>query len=115
MENNDDEPIDHPALAKYPDSPTALSRVDGAVYRVPLLRDRDEAVPVPVNDLVATRAALYRFRLLLDEGAGSDWDLHILGEVLVAGTSEQPPRTREEVSNYLDGLRGRINGSLPDW
>ena len=37
-------PILHPALQKYPSSPTALVRVDGVLYQVPMQRDLDEAV-----------------------------------------------------------------------
>lgn len=110
-----DEAIDHPSLAKYPDSPATLCRVDGVLYRVPLIRDRDEAVPVPVNDLVAASAAIHRFTELLSSGAGSAWDISILGDVLVAGTNEDAPRGRQEVCDHLGGLSARLNEALPYW
>ncbi len=54
--NAAEQPQDHPTLAKYPSHPTALYRgEDGVLWRVPLHRDRDEAVAVPVEDLVQAR------------------------------------------------------------
>jgi len=115
MSGNRTEPIDHPALAKYPDSPTALFRYDGVLWRVPIHRDRDEAVPVAVNDLMQARGALHQLKLLIDSGAGDDGTIRTIGDVLVAGTSEEAPHTREDVARYLRGLWERINGSLPYW
>ena len=37
-----------------------LDGVDGVPYRVPVKRERDEVVPVPVNDLVEWRSAIHR-------------------------------------------------------
>ncbi len=110
-----EEPIEHPALAKYPDSPTALSRVDGVLYRVPMLRDRDEAVAVPVNDLVQARTAVYQLQKLIEGGAGDDYRLETISRVLVFGTADRQPTTREELARYLTGLRERLNGWLPHW
>ena len=45
-------PIDHLSLTKYPENPSMLDGVDGVPNRVPMKRERDEVVPVPVNDLV---------------------------------------------------------------
>jgi len=115
MSGNRPEPVDHPALAKYPDSPTVLYTADGVTWRVPMHRDRDEAVPVAVNDLMQARGALHQFKLLVDSGAGDDATIRTIGDVLVAGTNEAAPTTREEVSHYLRGLWERINGSLPYW
>lgn len=115
MSGEHSEPVDHPSLAKYPDSPTVLYRYDNVLWRVPMRRDRDEAVPVAVNDLMQARGALHQFKLLVESGAGDDVTIRTIGDVLVAGTNEEAPRTREEVSHYLRGLWERINGSLPYW
>lgn len=54
------EPREHPTLAKYPGHPTGLYRgEDGILWRIPLGRDRDEAVAVPVEDLVQARGAVH--------------------------------------------------------
>lgn len=106
---------DHQSLAKYPEAPTKLFTQDGITWRVPAQRDRDEAVPVIVEDLVQARAAVHQLLLLVKNGAGRDVDIQIMGHVLQGTTSEPPPQTRAEVIEYLDGLRDRLNGSLPYW
>lgn len=50
------EPRDHPSLEKYAGGPTRLYSADGVLWRVPAKRDRDEAVPIPVEDLVQASA-----------------------------------------------------------
>lgn len=117
MTDRPEEPIDHPSLAKYPDSPIALSRVDGGpLYRVPIRRDRDEAVAVPVSDLMEARLAIHQFRRLIDAGAGDDAWLERLGWSLVDDPSDPArPRTREEVSRYLTGVWERVSSWLPYW
>lgn len=116
MKGDFEDPIDHPSLTKYPNKETMIVTIDGVSHRVPLGRDsRDEAVPVIVNDLVAARGALHQFKKLIDSGAGDDFTIQIIGEVIVAGTNEPAPQTRKEVSRALQGLRDRINGSLPSW
>lgn len=111
-----EEPIDHPSLAKYPDSPTALSRVDGGpLYRVPIRRDRDEAVPIPVSDLVQARTAIHQLRRFVSAGAGDEMDVQMLGQVLVHGTADEVPETRDDVIRYLEGVERRIGSWLPYW
>lgn len=51
------EPREHPSLAKYPGVPTKQYTRDGVTWRIPARRDRDEAVPVPVEDLVQARGS----------------------------------------------------------
>jgi len=109
-------PIDHPALAKYPGSPTALVRVAGGpLYRVPVVRDRDEAVPVPVNDLMQARTAIHQLRLLLESGAVGDFRIRTIAETLTHTTADPTPQSREELEEYLRGLWERLNGCLPYW
>lgn len=116
MSDERETPIDHPALAKYPDSPTALVRVDGGpLYRVPVRRDRDEAVPVPVNDLMQARTAIHQLRVLLASGAGDDFRIQTLAETLTHTTADPTSQTRKELEDYLRGLWERINGCLPYW
>lgn len=109
------EPIEHPALAKYPDSPTALVRIEGVLYRVPVHRDHDDAVPVPVNDVMQARTAIHQLRKLLDGGAARDDQVAAIGWALVAGSNDPAPQTREELDQYLRGLWERVNGCLPYW
>ena len=114
--NAAEQPRDHPTLAKYPGHPTALHRgEDGVLWRVPLRRDRDEAVAVPVEDLVQARGAVHQLKLMVERGFGDDVDLEMMGHVLTGTSAAAPPRTRKEVLQYLDGLRDRLTGSLPDW
>lgn len=116
MEQEHEEPTDHPSLAKYPGSPVALSRVDGGpLYRVPIMRDKDEAVPVPVSDLIQARLAIHQLRVLIDAGAGDDAWLEALGWSLVQGTADERPVTRAEVAHYLEGVWQRINDWMPHW
>jgi len=111
-----EQPRDHPSLAKYPGHPTALYRgEDGILWRVPLQRDRDEAVPIPVEDLVQARGAVHQLQLMVERGGFDEVDLEMLGHVLVGTSAEQPPRTRGEILRYLDGLRDRLTDSLPSW
>ena len=114
--NAAEQPRDHPTLAKYPGHPTALYRgEDGVLWRVPLYRDRDEAVAVPVEDLVQARGAVHQLKLMVERGCGDDVDLEMMGHVLAGTSAADPPRTRREVLQYLDGLRDRLTGSLPEW
>ena len=84
--NAAEQPQDHPTLAKYPSHPTALYRGEaGVLWRVPLYRDRDEAVAVPVEDLVQARGAVHQLKLMVERGCGDDVDLEMMGHVL-AGT-----------------------------
>lgn len=108
-------PILHPALQKYPSSPTALVRVDGVLYQVPMQRDLDEAVPVPVNDLMQARTAVHQLLLTLRSGGCDDYRIESAGRALVAGMDEPPPTTREELDRYLEQLRKRLNSWLPMW
>jgi len=111
-----EQPRDHPSLAKYPGHPTALYRGDdGILWRVPMQRDRDEAVPIPVEDLVQVRGAVHQLKLMVERGGFDEVDLEMLGHVLVGPSAEQPPRTRGEILRYLDGLRDRLTDSLPSW
>ena len=106
----------HPSLATSPGNPTALYRGDdGILWRVPLQRDRDEAVPIPVEDLVQARGAVHQLKLMLERGAGDDVDVEMIGHVLQGTSADTAPRTRPEVLSYLDGLRDRLTGSLPYW
>lgn len=114
--NAAEQPQDHPTLAKYPSHPTALYRgEDGVLWRVPRHRDRDEAVAVPVEDLVQARGAVHQLKLMVERGFGDDVDLEMMGHVLAGTSAADPPRTRREVLQYLDGLRDRLTGSLPEW
>ena len=116
MSDEQETPIDHPTLAKYPDSPTALVRIDGGpLYRVPVKRDRDEAVPVPVNDLMQARSAIHQLRVLLESGAGDDFRIQSIAEVLTHTTADATPQTREELAQYVRGLWQRLNHCLPYW
>lgn len=108
-------PILHPALEKYPGSPTALVRVDGVLYEVPLNRDRDEAVPVPVNDLMQARTAVHQLLLILRDGGLDDYRAEAAGRALVGGMDEEPPITHQQLGVYLEQLRRRLNSWLPMW
>ena len=69
-------PRDHPTLAQYPDSPTALVRDDdGVLWRVPVDRGGDEAVLVPVQDLVQARGAVAIVDLQPEAAAMAHWSL----------------------------------------
>lgn len=116
MSDEPETPIDHPTLAKYPNSPTALVRVDGGpLYRVPVRRDRDEAVPVPVSDLVQARTAINQLCLLMEAGAGDDYRIWAFAETLTHATADPSPQTRAELGEYLRGLWRRLNGCMPYW
>lgn len=106
---------DHPSLAKYPDGPTKFYTRDGVTWRVPARRDRDEAVAVPVEDLVQARGAVFQLKKFIAAGAGSESQVWTLGWVLQGTSSEPAPQTRAEVVAYLDGLTKRLTGSLPYW
>jgi hypothetical protein len=111
-----EQPREHPSLTKYPGYPTALYRdEDGTLWRVPIQRDRDEAVPVPVEDLVQARGAVHQLKLFVERHQVDEVDLEMLGHVLVGTAHEAPPRTRDEILHYLDRLRDRLTGSLPYW
>ena len=70
-----EQPRDHPSLAKYPGHPTALYRGDdGILWRVPMQRDRDEAVPIPVEDLVQARGAVHQLKLMVERGGFDEVD-----------------------------------------
>ena len=104
------------ASAKYLGHPTALYRgEDGILWRVPMQRARDEAVPIPEEDLVQARGAVHQLKLMVERGGFDEVDLEMLGHVLVGTSAEPPPRTREEILRYLDGLRDRLTDSLPSW
>lgn len=106
---------DHPSLAKYPDGPTKHYVKDGVAWRVPAKRDRDEAVPIPVEDLVQARGAVFQLKKFIAAGAGSENDILMLGFVIQGTSSDPAPQTRDEVVAYLDGLHKRLTGSLPHW
>lgn len=106
---------DHPSLAKYPDGPVKHFTQDGITWRVPARRDRDEAAPVIVEDIVQARGAVHQLLLQVKKGAGSDTDIVMMGQVLVGTSSDPPPTTRDEVIAYLDRLRDRLTASLPYW
>lgn len=110
-----DSPQDHPTLAKYPNAPTRLYTSEGTTWRVPARRDRDEAVPVPVEDLVQARGAVFQLKQFIERGAGTETDIQMLGHVLQGTSSDPPPQTRAEVTAWLDGLTTRLTGSLPYW
>lgn len=64
------------ASAKYPGHPTALYRGEGGIlWRVPLERDRGEAVPIPDEDLVQARGAVHQLRLIVVQGGFDEVDL----------------------------------------
>ena len=114
--NAAEQPRDHPTLAKYPGHPTALYRgEDGVLWRVPLDRDRDEAVAVPVEDLVQARGAVHQLKPMVARGFDEEVAPQVRGHGLAGTSAADPPRTRREVLQYLDGLRDRLTGSLPDW
>lgn len=116
MRSEPEVPRDHPTLGQYPDSPTANVRDDdGVLWRVPVDRGGDEAVPVPVQDLVQARAAISRLKAIIEEGAGDDFQTELTGMV-IRGTSNEPaPTTRADVVEYLEGLKRRLTGCLPSW
>ena len=95
----------------------SVSHVDDTQTLTPdkLQRDRDEAVPIPVEDLVQARGAVHQLKLMVERGGFDEVDLEMLGHVLVGTSAEQPPRTRGEILRYLDGLRDRLTDSLPSW
>lgn len=109
-------PRDHPTLAQYPDSPTALVRDDdGVLWRVPVDRGGDEAVLVPVQDLVQARGAVARLKAMIEEGAGDGFQTELTGMVIRGTSNEAAPSTRAEVVEYLDGLKRRLTSCLPNW
>ena len=84
----------------------------GDVVDVDLLAD------IPLHDAsAAPREVLARvpFRQVVERGFGGDVDLEMMGHVLAGTSAADPPRTRREVLQYLDGLRDRLTGSLPEW
>lgn len=116
MSSQPEVPRDHPALALYPDSPTANVRYDdGVLWRVPIARGRDEAVPVPVADLIQARAGVARLKALVEQGVCDDFQTQLTGLVVRGTSNEDAPVTRAEVVDYLDGLARRLGGCLPGW
>lgn len=112
----DEQARDHPSLTKYPGGRVTYVRDDdGVLWRVPVGRDRDEAVPVPVEDLVQARGAIHRLKVLLEKGAGDESEVEMIGYVVNGTSEDEPPLTRAEVITYLDSLWKRLNGSLPGW
>ena len=61
------------------------------------------------------RGAVHQLKLMVERGFGDDVDLEMMGHVLAGTSAADPPRTRREVLQYLDGLRDRLTGSLPEW
>jgi hypothetical protein len=115
-DNLREEPIDHPSLAKYPNSATALVRIDGGpLQRVPVQRDRDEAVAVPVHDLMEARMVIHQFRKLIDSGAGDDTWIRATSWGLGRPGDDMPEMSREDLSVYLRGLWERVSAWLPYW
>lgn len=116
MNSQPEAPRDHPTLAQYPDSPTALVRDDdGILWRVPIARRRDEAVAVPVEDVIQARAAVARLTALIEMGAADEIQTALTGMALRGTSNEQAPATRTEVVAYLEGLTLRLNSCLPSW
>lgn len=110
-----EQPIKHPDLAKYPHRPSHLIRHDGVLYEVPFRDALDEAVPVPVTDLVHAVAAIHQLRQLVDKTDLTEFQLESIGEAIVLTTNEPIPVTRQEVSAELRRLGQRINGWKPYW
>lgn len=108
-------PIDHPDLARHPAAPTALARLDGVLYRVPIVDRRDEAVPVRVEDVMAARAAVHQLSDLLPEFNAER--VEVIGRTTTLGTraGETPPVNEEDVRTALVDLRDRLKSSLPDF
>lgn len=108
-------PLNHPTLKDHPDHPTILARIDGVLYRVPLLDHRDEQVDVRVEDVMQARAVIGQFSKLL--GRLDEFDVESAGRATTLGThaGENPPTTREDVQDHLDALRHRLNSTLPDF
>ena len=70
------------ASAKYLGHPTALYRgEDGILWRVPMQRARDEAVPIPVEDLVQARGAVDQLKRMVERGGFDEVDLEMLGHL----------------------------------
>lgn len=108
-------PREHPTLGDHPDAPTVLAKIDGVLYRVPLIDRTGEEVAVRVEDVMQARAAVHQFSELLarlDAAA-----VESAGRTTTFGTNagDQPPTTLAEVQAHLRGLRDRLNGSLPDF
>lgn len=110
-----EEPIKHPELAKYPDRPTHVIRHDGVLYEVPFRDTLDEAVPVPVTDLVHAVAAIHQLRELVDKTDLTEFQLESIGRAIVLGSNDPAPATRREVSAELLRLKQRIGGWRPYW
>lgn len=110
-----EEPIKHPELAKYPDRPTHVIRRDGVLYEVPYRNTLDEAVPVPVTDLVHAVAAIHQLRQLVDKANLTEFQLECIGGAIVVTTNDPSPTTRREVSAELGRLIQRIRGWQPYW
>ncbi|GGL43904.1 hypothetical protein H9L10_11705 [Phycicoccus endophyticus] len=112
---NGGEPLDHPSVQKYPDSPTVEVRVGGILYRVPTQRGPDEAVPVPVRDLAQAMAAVAQFAALLELAMVDDEQATWGGRAVTRGTSEGAPTTRPELVLSLQRLSRRLRAALPYW
>jgi hypothetical protein len=74
------------------------------LWRVPIDRGRDEAVIVPVEDLVQARGAVARLKAMIEQGAGDDYQTELTGRVIRGTSNEEAPHTRADVVAYLDGL-----------
>lgn len=111
----DERPVDHPDLARHPAAPTALARLDGVLYRVPIVDRRDEAVQVRVEDVMAARAAVHLLSDLLPEFNAEQ--VETIGRATTLGTraGETPPVNEEDVRTALVDLRDRLKSSLPDF
>ena len=111
------EPRDHSSVERYPDAPTEIVMRDGVRWRVAVRNEYDDAMPVPVTDLMQAIAVLGVLNTHIDNGSlSAPGTLAALGRTAktnVPGVNQPTPTTAEDVSGWLRDLRQRLKDSMP--
>lgn len=71
-------------------------------------------MPVPVDDVIETRALVGQMIKAVADGMGSEDDMRILTQLLEGANTEPSPQTRAEVLACLERLHARLGEPLTD-